>query len=267
VAETAGHERHDLRTHTPGFTLVRECLRIQSDARPLGPLARVLGFSPLHPDASSWYRGALGELAVAAALAELGPEWEVLHAVPVGSGAAIDHLAIGPSGVFTLNARNGSAARVWLAGMTMHPDGPRQHHVRNSLQESARAARMLGAAAGERVEVRPVIVVANPRAVVRSDDTRVAITSATQLTRWLNRQPHVLSDEQLENLSMLAEQPGTWGAGARSSGDATSHLEQFDELRIRVDAARSRRRRLLAAGILTSAIALVALALQVLASI
>jgi hypothetical protein len=34
------------------------------------------------------------------------PEWTVLHSVPVGTGSTdIDHIAIGPAGVFTLNTK------------------------------------------------------------------------------------------------------------------------------------------------------------------
>ncbi|MBG6212216.1 hypothetical protein RCH23_000129 [Cryobacterium sp. CAN_C3] len=40
-------------------------------------------------------------------LSKLGPEWTVLHAVPVGSGSSdIDHVVIGPAGVFTINTKN-----------------------------------------------------------------------------------------------------------------------------------------------------------------
>ena len=72
---------------------MQECLARQEMATPRGRLARALGNSPLHPDARSWYSGALGEIVVANALAQLGDEWTVLHAVQVGSGSAdIDHV-------------------------------------------------------------------------------------------------------------------------------------------------------------------------------
>lgn len=46
-------------------------------------LGRVFGADPLSSDNYPWYKGALGEIAVGRVLDRLGPEWKVLHAVPV----------------------------------------------------------------------------------------------------------------------------------------------------------------------------------------
>ena len=65
-------------------------------------LGRVFGADPLSPENHPWYKGALGEMAVGRVLERLDPEWKILHAVPVGTGASdIDHVLIGPAGVFT----------------------------------------------------------------------------------------------------------------------------------------------------------------------
>ena len=55
-------------------------------------------------------------------LAQLGPEWTVLHSVPVGRGKSdIDHIAIGPPGVFTINTKFSPGKDVWVAGRGMSP--------------------------------------------------------------------------------------------------------------------------------------------------
>ncbi len=47
------------------------------------------------------------------------PRWRVLHAIPVGErGSDIDHLAIGPAGVFTINAKYHAGAKIWVGGDT-----------------------------------------------------------------------------------------------------------------------------------------------------
>jgi hypothetical protein len=77
----------------------------------LGGLAAVaagwgLRFRP-SPDAIAWRRGAAGERRTARLLAALERHgWAVLHdlAVP-GSQANIDHLMIGPGGVFVIDAK------------------------------------------------------------------------------------------------------------------------------------------------------------------
>src|SRR4029453_17549399 len=77
----------------------------------LGGLAAIVAgwgvrFRP-SPDASAWRRGAAGERRTARLLAPLeGLGWVVLHdlAVP-GSRANIDHLVIGPGGVFVIDSK------------------------------------------------------------------------------------------------------------------------------------------------------------------
>ncbi|HEX6394055.1 MAG TPA: nuclease-related domain-containing protein [Acidimicrobiales bacterium] len=58
-------------------------------------------------DTKRWLRGAGGEVATASVLEELPPKrWEIFHdlAVP-GSKANIDHLAIGPTGVWVIDSK------------------------------------------------------------------------------------------------------------------------------------------------------------------
>lgn len=64
----------------------------------------------------AWRRGAQGEEEVARRLAELPEDqWTVLHDLPLGAcGANLDHLVIGPGGVFALNAKH-LTGRVWVA--------------------------------------------------------------------------------------------------------------------------------------------------------
>lgn len=137
-----------LLTRGPAYSVVSECLRIQSSARRRSVLGRVFGQSPLTPDARSWYRGALGELRVASILSALGPQFTVLHSVPVGAGDSdidIDHIVIGPSGVFTINTKNHSGQRVWVAAESVLVNGHRTHHISDARFEASKAARLLSA--------------------------------------------------------------------------------------------------------------------------
>ncbi|WP_169923783.1 nuclease-related domain-containing protein [Propionicimonas paludicola] len=78
---------------------------------------------------SSWEVGVEGERLVAAELARLttvDPRWHVLHSLPVGrQGADIDHLVIGPCGIFTINAKHHPRGRIWVAGATFMVNGNR----------------------------------------------------------------------------------------------------------------------------------------------
>ena len=75
---------------------------------------------------------------------------------PVGKGDSdIDHVVIGPGGVFTINTKNHSGQKVWVAGRIFLVNGQKQPHLRNAGHEAQRASRLLSAAAGFRVDVVP----------------------------------------------------------------------------------------------------------------
>ena len=129
-------------------------LALQQDAPPRSPVARALGVSPLDEERAAWYRGALGEAAVGRLLEKLPEGWTVLHAVPVGKGDSdIDHVVIGPGGVFTINTKNHAGQQAWVPGRTLLVNGQKQPHLRNAGHEAQRASRLLSAAAGFRVDV------------------------------------------------------------------------------------------------------------------
>jgi hypothetical protein len=128
-------------------------------------LGRFFGADPLTQDNHPWYKGALGEIAVGGVLARLGTEWMVLHAVPVGAGSSdIDHVLIGPAGVFTVNTKNHSGQSVWVAGQIMMVAGKKQRHLYNASHEAERAAKILTRAVNHAVDVRGVVVVLPRRA-------------------------------------------------------------------------------------------------------
>ena len=101
-----------------GYSVVLECLSLQGQAISRSKLKRILGFQPLHPDAINWFTGAIGKIQVGRLLNQLGLEWTVLHAVPVGiRGSDIDHVLIGPVGVFPVKTKHHAAARVRASGV------------------------------------------------------------------------------------------------------------------------------------------------------
>lgn len=97
----------DLARRVPGQQARAEAETLRRQAPVKSAVGRLLGV----PTADrSWRVGANGERKGGAELDKLcrrDPRWRVLHSVPVGErGADIDHVAIGPGGVFTLNAKH-----------------------------------------------------------------------------------------------------------------------------------------------------------------
>ena len=94
-----------------------------------------------------------------AKLARKDPRWRYLQAIPVGvNGSDIDHLAIGPGGVFGLNAKHHPGSNVWVGGNTLMINGQRQPYIRNSRHEAQRAGKLLTAACGFHVPVIGMVV-------------------------------------------------------------------------------------------------------------
>jgi Nuclease-related domain len=150
-------------------------------------------------DPARWLRGAAGERATAALLARLPRRrWTVLHdrAVP-GSRANVDHVVIGPSGVWVVDSKTCRGrlrvrrGRVW-AGSQPVATGP-------AAWEAKRVGDLL------EVPVTPIVAVHGEglrRRGKRSDGVRVV--PASGLLRRLRRPPRVLSGVDAATLARRA---------------------------------------------------------------
>ena len=235
-----------LRARPPAFPLLHEFVRRQDAELPRGHAARMLGRSPLQPHTVTGYRAALGELEVVAALTQLGSGWTVLNAVPMAAAASdIDHVVIGPGGVFTVSVEHHPRERIWVRGGTLLAGGQTTPHVRDALREADRAARRLGAAADAPVTVTPVIVVIDAASITHLDSL-VTVVRASELHRWLSRRPRVLLSAEVDRLSAVAERPLTWGdcpmTGETVDEAAVQSCERFARLRAEVGRSRARAR-------------------------
>ncbi|MCG2623029.1 NERD domain-containing protein [Arthrobacter sp. I2-34] len=232
-----------LQERIPGQSVISELLAVHERDRPQSRLGRVFGADPLGPDSRPWYLGALGEIRVGKILARLGPDWTVLHAVPVGAGTSdIDHVVIGPAGVFTLNTKNHANQSVWVAGNTLMVAGHRQRHIPNAAHEASRAARLLTAAAGEPVAVTGVLVIVGAKTLtVREQPAGVAVVTDRQLLRWLTRRKPVLDPVQVARIGAAACLPGTWHRNPPVPAETAALHRGFAGLQQLVDSARRRR--------------------------
>lgn len=243
-SDIRGNAEPTLRVRGPAYGVITECLRIQATRRPRSRVARFFGASPLTRDARSWYRGALGEIHVAKALKGLGPDWTVLHAVPFGSGASdLDHVLIGPGGVFTINTKNHSGQKIWVGGEQLLVNGHRTNHIRDARYEARRASKLLSPGAGDPVDVTPVIAIVDPGSLTfgRKRPDGLLVLSSNQLARTVLRRQRRLTDATVRAISELAEQRGTWHSDSRVLDDTLRHEARFHRLQHEVAVARRRR--------------------------
>ncbi|MFE9255588.1 nuclease-related domain-containing protein [Streptomyces sp. NPDC006879] len=107
-----------------------------------------------------WRKGLAGERAVGRELRRFTAQgWQVLHSIPLPPRYDIDHLLIGPGGVFTINTKYVRGSSVWVGDEAAKIRGgePRPY-PRRARAEATRAARTLSAHCGFRVTVQPVLV-------------------------------------------------------------------------------------------------------------
>jgi hypothetical protein len=172
----------------------------------LGGLAAVaagwgLRFRP-SPDAIAWRRGAAGERRTARLLEQLERHgWAVLHdlAVP-GSRANLDHLAIGPGGVFVLDSKQ-YRGRLQLdpSGRLWHGRYPLAYTLQAVSFEADQAAQVLP---DPGVVVLPVVAVHGaqvPWGKVVMDG--VPVVAARRLPSMLRALPMVLGPERVAGLA------------------------------------------------------------------
>lgn len=233
-----------LRARPAGFAVIQKTLELQAQAQPPGRLGRFFGASPLHPDARSWYQGALGELEVAKALDALGPDWTVLHSLPVGDGTTdIDHLVIGPGGVFSINTKHHAGKKVWVGGSTLTVGGHRTEHIRNSRHEATRATERLRAV-GAQVAVTPLLVIVGASSVSEGKKpAAVTVLTVERLRRWLTKQRVIHTPQAVAYYTDLAIQPTTWHSAGSPPAEVLRRTQRFARLQREVDAARRLRRR------------------------
>ncbi|MEV0178451.1 nuclease-related domain-containing protein [Streptomyces sp. NPDC050625] len=108
----------------------------------------------------SWRKGLAGERRVGAELNRLGRHgWRVLHSVPLANKVDIDHLLIGPGGVFSINTKHHHKRAVWVGDDSVKVDhGKPAPYARKSRAEAKRVGRVLECYCDFPVPVEPVLV-------------------------------------------------------------------------------------------------------------
>ena len=222
--------------------VIEELLRQHAGTPPRTAFARFFGYSPLSEDSVSWYLGAKGEIAVGRILATLPPEWTSFHALPIGKkGADIDHIVIGPGGVFTINTKHHAGKPVWVGGRTLMVSGQKQPYIRNSEYEAGRVTKLLRERMPLLPAAQPVLALVNPKTLsIKTKTEQVQVFADTGLRRWLLKRPAVLEVAELGQLAAIIDDPATWPP-ALFPPIANSML-RFAALDSDVRTARTRRR-------------------------
>lgn len=151
----------------------------------------------LQRSAELWERGAAGEQATAAALAQLpAGEWAVMHDVrwPGRQYANVDHVVVGPGGVFVVDSKNWSGT-ITASGGELRQNGRRRESAVSGAAEAGRAVAELIEAVPARL-VQPVLCFVRDEPLVGASAEVLLCSTANLLPTLLSR-PVQLTPEQV----------------------------------------------------------------------
>ena len=154
----------------------------------------------------SFFKGARGEERVAGLLAMLPGGFHVFHDFAVG-GYHVDHVVVGPTGIFSVETKS------WLGSVTVDENEiivnghlPDRAPVGQATREAAAVQAALRRAGWTIGEVKPVLCFASDTFVdAQRAVGSVMVLNAGAAVGWIEAQPKVMSDGDVERVVQLME--------------------------------------------------------------
>jgi hypothetical protein len=181
-------------------------------------LARFLG---VPPDGRA-RRGADGERVAGWWLGRLPAGWHVFHGLPAGDAERIDHLVIGPGGVFTIGTED-LTGKVWVGPRSILHNRRRTDFLPRAIAGAGAAARALSTAVGRPVDVRGVLAILADEWTIKQRPAAVHVAAPRGAKDWILRQPAVLRPREVTELVAAASKPSTWRA---LDGSAAGNIDR-----------------------------------------
>ena len=179
--------------------------------RALEPVrSRFARFLGLHTGERASNRGANGELVTGWWLGRLPDGWHVINDIPVGNaGMNVDHLVIGPAGVFTVNTKR-LTGKVWVGPKSILHNRRRTDFLPDASAEASGASRLLSSAIGRPVEVRAVLAILCDDWTLKQRPADVYVDATRGVKDWMLRQPNSLRPSEVDELVRIALEASTW---------------------------------------------------------
>ncbi|MFF3614656.1 nuclease-related domain-containing protein [Streptomyces sp. NPDC002580] len=197
----------DLAKNPPGAAIL-------SDMAVRGPSVVARAWSKLMKRPSgweSWLDGLEGEKRVGRELERLTVHgWRVLHGIPKGNGEDIDHLLIGPGGVFVFNTKRHPGASVWVGDDVAKVNGSSHPYPAASRAEAAYVRGVLERYAGFAPDVVPVLAFVDVASVVRVPTQHTVRVYQEREVSALGPISGRLTPEQVEQVYAVARHKRAW---------------------------------------------------------
>lgn len=155
-------------------------------------------------EARSWKVGGEGEEAVARYLAPLEKDgWLVIHDLTLSAGGAnVDHLVVGPPGVFSINTKNHRDANVWVASrMIMVAGAKKGDYLVKAVGEAKRVQAGIAAHTEVPFTVTPALAFICKEMKVKEEPADVLVARGSELARRLGRMGRTLDRHQMWRLT------------------------------------------------------------------
>ncbi len=191
VGRSAAERTRGVRTAEPIRDLIARFLGVQVVA----PVSR---FAANGERATGWWLG------------RLPAGWHVFNDVPVGeAGTSVDHLVIGPPGVFTINTKTLNG-KVWLGPKSVLHNRRRTDFLPRASEDAHRASRLLSAAVGRPVQVRGALAILADDWTIKQRPVDIYVGATRGVKDWMLSQPAILRAHEVSELAGAASNPHTW---------------------------------------------------------
>ncbi|MEY2477670.1 MAG: hypothetical protein QOG87_2985 [Actinomycetota bacterium] len=171
-----------------------------------GEGARLRAIAGAETTAAAWERGAVGERQTAELLSQLPASFHVMHdrSLP-GSRANVDHLVVGPPGVFMVDSKNFTYP-VTLSNGTLWTG---THPLTRELEKASWEARSAGGElalhrGGRTVPITPVLCIHGSEIPDGLVVGGVIVVGASRLVHTLLARPRLIADAAVADLAALA---------------------------------------------------------------
>ncbi len=199
---------YDLALRRPGDAL-REKIKEVSPSL----VERYLSWILRRPtEADPWRAGLRGERVVSRELARLSRHnWRALHSVPLSPTWDIDHLLVGPGGVFSINAKNHRNKSVWVGDHAVRINhGKGRPYLRSSRREAEIVRDVLERGCGFPVAVTPLLVFVRPADLTVVPSLRDVRALNERALASLAPLAGALLPEQVEAVYAVARDQRSW---------------------------------------------------------
>ncbi len=138
--------------------------------------------------------------------------WQTIHEVPLGrQGTVVEHLLIGPGGIFTVAERRHPGSVVVAGARTIRVDGRPVPYLRDARLEATRVQGLLQAAGCAGAVVRAVLVVTGELERPAQASTQDALVVARhEVPNVFRRLPERLDPARVSAVAQVARRRTTW---------------------------------------------------------